>query len=182
MNEPILLTPPLDEARARSLCVGDEVTFNGVIYTARDAAHKRIVESLARGDGAPFPLEGAVIYYVGPTPGAPGQILGAAGPTTSYRMDAYAPTLLAAGARGMIGKGERSPDVVAAMKQWGGVYFAATGGAGALLGKCIEEAEIIAYPDLGPEAVRRLTVRNFPAIVATDASGQSLFASSVPTS
>ncbi|MFW5857949.1 MAG: Fe-S-containing hydro-lyase [Planctomycetota bacterium] len=177
MSDGVLtLTPPLDEAAARSLRAGDRVRLSGIVYTARDAAHRRICEALARGEAPPFPLEGAVIYYVGPTPGAPGQVLGAAGPTTSYRMDPHAPALLERGLRGMIGKGDRAADVVDAMRRHGAVYFAATGGAGALLARCIREAEVIAYPDLGPEAVRRLRVEAFPALVAIDATGNSLYA------
>jgi fumarate hydratase subunit beta len=169
------LNPPLDDDTARSLRAGAEVRFNGVLYSARDAAHKRLCEALERGEDLPFDPAGAVIYYVGPTPGAPGQVLGAAGPTTSYRMDAYAPQLIRAGVRGMIGKGARSPEVIDAMRESGAVYFAATGGAGALLARAIVEAEVIAYEDLGAEAVRRLVVEDFPAIVAVDASGASLY-------
>ena len=177
MTGNVRITPPLDTATARSLRAGMEVLFTGVIYTARDAAHQRLVAALDRGEQPPFDLEGAVIYYVGPTPGAPGQPVGSAGPTTSVRMDAYAPRLLAAGARGMIGKGERSAEVVRAMREHAGVYFAAIGGAGALLGRCIEAADTVAYADLGPEAIRRFTVRDFPAIVAIDADGHSLYPS-----
>ncbi len=176
MTQPIIdITTPLNEAQARSLKAGDEVRLRGVVYTARDAAHRRMVEALDRGEALPFPLEGAVIYYVGPSPGRPGQVIGSAGPTTSGRMDAYAPRLIALGLRGMIGKGDRGPAVVEAMRQYGAVYFAATGGAGALLGRCIQSAEIVAYEDLGTEAVRRLTVEDFPALVAIDAAGRSMF-------
>ena len=177
---PVQIVPPLDEATARGLRAGTEVRISGIVYAARDAAHKRLVAALDRGEALPFDVAGAVIYYVGPTPGAPGQIVGAAGPTTSYRMDAYAPRLLALGLRGMIGKGNRSPEVIAAMRQHGAVYFAATGGAGALLGRCIVRAEIVAYEDLGPEALRRFEVRDFPAIVAIDAEGRSLFTDRTP--
>jgi fumarate hydratase subunit beta len=167
---------PLDESTARSLRAGELVELSGILYTARDAAHKRLCEALAAGEPLPFDARGAVLYYVGPTPGAPGQVLGSAGPTTSYRMDAYAPALLCAGVRGMIGKGDRSPGVVEAMRRAGAVYFAATGGAGALLARCIVESETLAYPDLGAEAVRRLRVAAFPAVVAIDAEGRSLYA------
>lgn len=172
---PITLSPPLSEDAARGLRAGTRVAFTGTLYTARDAAHLRICEALDAGRPPPFPLEGAVIYYVGPTPGAPGQVVGAAGPTTSYRMDAYAPRLLAEGLRGMIGKGDRSPEVIAAMGEYGALYFAATGGAGALLARTIRSAEVIAYEDLGAEAVRRIEVEAFPAIVAIDSTGHSLY-------
>ena len=172
---PLQLRAPLDEAQVRALAAGTEVRFDGVLYTARDAAHQRMMEALDRGEPLPFPIEGAVIYYVGPSPGAPGQVLGSAGPTTSSRMDSYAPRLIALGLRGMIGKGERGAAVVGAMVKHGAVYFAATGGAGALLGKRILSAEIVAYPELGAEAVRRLEVADFPAVVAQDAAGRTLF-------
>lgn len=172
--DPVALVPPLDEQTVRSLRAGDRVRLDGVLYTARDAAHRRIVEALERGEAPPFPLEGAAVYYVGPTPGRDGRPVGAAGPTTSYRMDAWTPALLARGVRAMIGKGDRAPDVVEAMQRCGAVYLAATGGAGALLARCIRSAEVIAWPDLGPEAVRRLEVEAFPAIVAIDSAGHSL--------
>ena len=178
-DQPINLTPPLDLDTARRLTAGVSVRFNGVIYTARDAAHKRLIQMLEAGQPLPFPVAGAVIYYVGPTPGTPEQVLGSAGPTTSYRMDAYAPRLLAAGVRGMIGKGPRGAAVVEAMREYGAVYFAATGGAGALLGKCIQKADVIAFDDLGPEALRRLEVRDFPALVAIDSTGRSLYQQAV---
>ena len=173
---PIMVVPPLDEATARALRAGTQVRINGTVYAARDAAHKRLVAALDRGEPLPFDVRGAVIYYVGPTPGAPGQVVGSAGPTTSSRMDSYAPRLLALGLRGMIGKGNRSPEVIEAMKRHGAVYLAATGGAGALLGRCIVAQEIVAYEDLGPEALRRFEVRDFPAIVAIDAEGRTMFA------
>lgn len=181
-NGIIRLSPPLDEPTTRALRCGQEVRFDGVLYAARDAAHQRLVDTLERGEPLPFPLGGAVIYYVGPSPGTPDQVVGSAGPTTSERMDAYTPMLLAAGVRGMIGKGDRSPAVRDAMQRYGAVYFAATGGAGALLGRCIREAEVVAYPDLGPEAVRRLVVADFPALVAIDARGQSLYRRDSPGS
>ncbi|MBU4460200.1 MAG: FumA C-terminus/TtdB family hydratase beta subunit [Verrucomicrobia bacterium] len=166
---------PLDEARARALRAGTPVRLNGVVYTARDAAHRRLAEALDRGEAPPFDLRDAVIYYVGPSPGATDQIVGSAGPTTSSRMDVYTPRLIALGLRGMIGKGERTAPVVEAMRRHGAVYFAATGGAGALLGRCVVASEVVAFADLGAEAVRRLTLRDFPAIVAVDASGRSLY-------
>ncbi|MHC4887000.1 MAG: Fe-S-containing hydro-lyase [Planctomycetota bacterium] len=166
---------PLTPDTAKGLKAGDVLHLNGVLYTARDAAHLRICQALARGESPPFPLKGAVIYYVGPTPGTPEQVVGAAGPTTSYRMDAYAPLLLDQGVLGMIGKGQRSTEVVEAMKRNGAVYLAATGGAGALLARAIHSAEVVAYEDLGTEAVRRLEVRDFPVVVAIDATGKSLY-------
>ena len=166
---------PLDEPRARALEAGLLVRLSGVVYAARDSAHKRMIAALDAGEPLPVDLRDAVIYYVGPSPGIPGQILGSAGPTTSSRMDAYAPRLIAMGLRGMIGKGGRSAAVVEAMKAHGAVYFAATGGAGALLGRCIVAAETVAYPDLGPESLRRLVIRDFPAVVAIDARGRSLY-------
>ncbi|HBF33566.1 TPA: Fe-S-containing hydro-lyase [Candidatus Sumerlaeota bacterium] len=175
MSEPIKLTTPLTEDQTRVLRAGDQIRISGVVYTARDAAHKRLVELLDQKQPLPFDMDGAIIYYVGPTPGAPDQVFGAAGPTTSYRMDAYAPRLIALGLRGMIGKGNRSPEVVDAMKQHGAVYFAATGGAGALLAKCIVKSETVAWDDLGAEALRRLEVVNFPVVVAIDAEGTSLY-------
>jgi fumarate hydratase subunit beta len=175
MTTPTIVHPPLDEKTVRGLKAGTEVRFEGVVYAARDAAHKRMMEALDRGDPLPFDIRGAVIYYVGPSPGTPDQIVGAAGPTTSSRMDSYTPRLLALGLRGMIGKGGRARDVVEAMKLHGAVYFAATGGAGALLGRKILRQEIVAYEDLGPEALRRFEVADFPALVAIDAAGTSLY-------
>ena len=171
----VTITPPLTEAQARALVVGTEVRIEGVVYAARDAAHARLMAVLDRGEALPFDLRGAILYYVGPSPGAPGQVVGAAGPTTSARMDVFTPRLIEAGLRGMIGKGERSAPVVDAMRRWGAVYFAATGGAGALLGRTIVKADVVAFEDLGPEAVRRLVVVDFPAIVAQDAEGRSLY-------
>jgi len=172
---PVTLSTPLDDRTIQGLSLGTPVLFSGVLYAARDAAHKRLMAALDKGEPLPIDLKGAVIYYVGPTPGAPGQVVGSAGPTTSSRMDSYAPRLIALGLKGMIGKGGRAPEVIAAMKQHGALYFAATGGAGALLGRCIEKADIVAYEDLGPEALRRLVVKNFPAILAIDAKGNSLY-------
>ena len=166
---------PMDEATARSLRSGDRCLLSGVLYTARDAAHKRLCDCLDRGEKLPFEIQDAVIYYVGPTPAAPGRVIGSAGPTTSYRMDAFAPRLLALGQRGMIGQGTRSTEVVDAMKKYGAVYFGATGGAGALLSQCITKAEVIAYEDLGPEALRRLEVRDLPVTVVIDSLGNNLY-------
>jgi len=171
---------PLDEARARALRAGTLVRLNGVVYAARDVAHMRMAAAVDRGEALPFDLRGAVIYYVGPSPGSEGRPVGSAGPTTSSRMDVYAPRLIGRGLRGTIGKGERSAAVVEAMRRHGAVYFAATGGAGALLGRCVVAGEIIAYEDLGPEAVRRLVLRDFPAIVAIDAEGRSLYDRGAP--
>ena len=166
---------PLSIETVRTLHAGDTVLISGTIYTARDAAHKRICEALAAGSPLPFDLTDAVIYYVGPTPPKPGQTIGAAGPTTSGRMDAYAPILMAHGLRGMIGKGERLPEVTDSMRSHCAVYFAATGGAGALLSHCIQKSEVIAYEDLGTEAVRRLYVSDFPATVVIDCYGNDLY-------
>lgn len=175
MPNAIVLETPLSESDVTALKIGDRVLLNGVVYTARDAAHKRLVELLERGEPLPFPLEGQVIYYVGPSPAAPGRPVGAAGPTTSYRMDAYAPVLIRHGLRGMIGKGARNEAVKEAMRRGKAVYFAAIGGAGALMARSIVSAEVIAYPELGPEAVRRLEVKNFPVIVANDVHGGDLY-------
>jgi fumarate hydratase subunit beta len=151
------------------------VLLSGVIYTARDAAHKRLVTLLEQGEDLPFDPAGAVIFYVGPTPPKPGEVIGSAGPTTSYRMDPYAPALMAAGVRGMVGKGPRSDAVVQAMQRHGAVYFAAVGGAAVVVAQSIVAAEVIAYDDLGAEAIRRLEVRDFPCIVAIDSQGNSLY-------
>ena len=169
------LKTPLGEADARKLRAGDSVLLTGVIYTARDAAHKRLCELVEAGKPLPFDPMDAVIYYVGPTPAKPGQAIGSAGPTTSYRMDAYSPALIRAGETGMIGKGKRNAEVINAMKEYGAVYFAAIGGAGALLSSCIKSAEIVAYEDLGAEAVRRLTVEDFPVVCVIDSCGNNLY-------
>jgi fumarate hydratase subunit beta len=174
---PISIELPLRREQAASLRAGDRVSFSGLLYTARDAAHKRLVELVRAGKPLPFPLEDAVVYYVGPTPARPGGVIGSAGPTTSYRMDAYAPTLIEGGLRGMIGKGKRSDEVTAAMVRGGAVYFGAIGGAGALLADRIRAAEIIAFADLGPEAIRRLRVEDFPAVVVIDCLGNNLYRS-----
>jgi fumarate hydratase subunit beta len=175
MQQGKAIQTPLTEEALRALKTGDRVLISGIVYTARDAAHKRLVETLERGEALPFDLAGQIIYYVGPTPPKPGSVIGSAGPTTAYRMDSYAPTLIARGLKGMIGKGARGPEVIAAIKKYGAVYFAATGGAGALISKTIEKAEVIAYEELGPEAVRRLVVRDFPAIVANDIQGNDIY-------
>ncbi len=169
------LTTPLSEEDVRKLQAGDVVYLSGVLYTARDAAHKRLVDLIEAGEELPFELEGSVIYFVGPTPPKPGDPIGSAGPTTSYRMDSYSPTLLKHGSRGMIGKGKRNQAVKDACKEYGGVYFGATGGAGALLGKRIKSAEVIAYPELGPEAIRRIEVDEFPVTVINDTHGNDLY-------
>jgi fumarate hydratase subunit beta len=172
---PIRLTTPLSRADVEALRAGDRVVLSGTVYTARDAAHARLIALLNEGRPLPFALEGQVIYYVGPTPPRPGQPIGSAGPTTSGRMDPYTPALLAAGLRGMIGKGSRSPEVREAMARHGAVYFAATGGAGALLARRIRSAEVVAWEDLGPEAVRRLVVEDFPLVVIDDVRGHDLY-------
>ena len=171
----ISITAPLTREAARQLKAGDSCLISGVIYTARDAAHKRLCELAAQGKPFPMEMQDAVIYFVGPTPAKEGQAIGSAGPTTSYRMDAYSPTLIANGQTGMIGKGKRGPEVIAAMKEHGAVYFGAIGGCGALLSKCIKKAEIVAYEDLGAEAIRRLEVEDFPAIVIIDSEGNNLY-------
>ena len=169
------ISVPASEQELKKLKAGDSVLLSGTVYTARDAAHKRICECLDRGERPPFDLNGSAVYYVGPTPEHDGCCIGSAGPTTSYRMDAYAPTLIALGLRGMIGKGRRNAAVIASMKQHGAVYFGAIGGCGALLSKCIKKAEVIAYEDLGAEALRRLEVEDFPVTVIIDALGNDLY-------
>ena len=169
------ITLPLTEELAKTLHAGDQLLLTGTIYTSRDAGHKRMCEALAKGEDIPFDPKDATIYYVGPTPAKPGQVIGSAGPTTSGRMDAYAPTMMSVGARGMIGKGARLPEVVEAMKKYSGVYFGAIGGAGALLAKCIKKAELIAYEDLGAEALRKLYVEDMPVVVIIDSEGNNLY-------
>ena len=170
---------PLTREEARTLRAGESCLLSGVIYTARDAAHKRLCERLDRGEELPMDIRDAVIYFVGPTPAKPGQAIGSAGPTTSYRMDAYSPKLIRAGLTGMIGKGKRGDEVVAAMKECGAVYFGAIGGCGALLSRCIRKAEVIAYDDLGTEAIRKLEVRDFPVIVVIDSQGNNLYETAI---
>ena len=175
MTSPRKIELPLTREIAGDLRAGEYVLLSGTIYTARDAAHKRLVEALEKGEALPFPPEGATIYYTGPTPAPPGAVIGSAGPTTAYRMDPYVEPLLKAGVLGMIGKGARKGDVPELIKKSKAVYFAAPGGCGALLGKSIKECEIIAYPDLGTEAVRRLRVEDFPVFVAQDSFGNSIY-------
>lgn len=169
------ITTPLSEEVIKDLKTGDMVEITGVIYTARDAAHKRLVDLIDRGEALPFDLDGAVIYYVGPTPPKPGAVIGSAGPTTSSRMDKYAPILIEKGLKGMIGKGQRSQYVRNAIVSNKAVYFASIGGAAALLSKHIKSSEIVAYEDLGPEAIRKLYVEDFPAIVVNDIYGGDLY-------
>ena len=169
------LQPPLTEDQVRSLKAGEQVLITGAIYTARDMAHKRLCESIDSGSELPFQLEGAIIYFVGPTPARPGRVIGAAGPTTSSRMDAFSPKLIAKGLRVMIGKGYRSGEVRDALKKYGAVHLSTIGGAGALLSRHIVSTEVIAYEDLGTEAVRKLQVVDFPAVVAYDCHGSSVY-------
>lgn len=171
------IVTPLTREIVKTLKAGDSCTITGTIYTARDAAHKRLCELVAQGKELPMEIKDAIIYFVGPTPAKPGQAIGSAGPTTSYRMDAYSPTLISIGQTGMIGKGKRNEEVIAAMKEHGAVYFGAIGGCGALLSKCIKSAEIVAYEDLGAEAIRRLEVEDFPVVVIIDAEGNNLYES-----
>lgn len=170
---------PLAEGAAAELRAGDYVYLTGTVYTARDAAHKRMYEAMERGEGLPLELKNNVIYYMGPSPARPGRPIGSAGPTTSGRMDKYAPSLLDLGLKGMIGKGKRSEAVRDAIVRNGAVYFAAVGGAGALLSRSIVSSEVIAYDDLGTEAIRRLEVKNFPVIVVMDAEGNNLYESAL---
>jgi len=172
----IRLTTPLADADVEKLSAGDPVLLSGAVYTARDAAHARLVELVRDGKPLPFDVRGQVIYFVGPTPAPPGRPIGSAGPTTSYRMDPYSPILIGLGLKGMIGKGKRSAEVVEAMKRHKAVYFGATGGAAALIAKRIVSSEIVAYEDLGPEAIRRLEVVDFPATVIIDCRGGDLYA------
>lgn len=169
------LQTPLTKEKIESLKSGDYVYITGTIYTARDAAHKRMSEALANGEELPIDVKDQVIYYMGPTPAKEGQVIGSAGPTTSSRMDKYAPKLLDLGLSGMIGKGKRSQDVIDSIVLNGAVYFAAVGGAGALLSKCIKKSEVVAYDDLGTEAIRKLEVEKFPAIVVIDRMGNNLY-------
>jgi fumarate hydratase subunit beta len=169
------ITSPISPKVIEELTVGTSVNISGVIYTARDAAHKRLIEALDKGEKLPFELKGQTIYYTGPSPAPPGKVIGAAGPTTSHRMDAYTPRLLAAGVKAMIGKGSRSDEVKKAIKEYKAVYLAAAGGIGALLSSAVKEARVIAYEELGPEAVMRLVVENFPAVVANDIYGGDIF-------
>ena len=175
MDDTIRLAPPLSDADVGRLQIGDKVLISGAIYTGRDAAHKRLTELISAGKPLPIDIRGQIIYYVGPSPAKPGRPVGAAGPTTSYRMDGYAPALIRLGLKGMIGKGARSQDVKDAMTEFKAVYFAAIGGAGALMAQAIQKAEIIAYEELGPEAIRKLEVEEFPVIVVNDVRGNDLY-------
>ena len=171
----ISIKTPLSREAARKLRSGDSCLISGVIYTARDAAHKRLCELVAQGKELPLDMKDSILYFVGPTPAKPGEAIGSAGPTTSYRMDAYSPILIAQGQTGMIGKGKRSPEVIDAMRKHGAVYFGAIGGCGALLSQCIKKSEVIAYDDLGAEAIRRLEVEDLPVIVIIDSEGDNLY-------
>jgi len=175
MAHPKRISTPLSEEVVTSLQSGDQVLISGWLYTARDAAHRRMDDLIKQGKDLPFDIRGQIIYYVGPSPAKPGQIIGSAGPTTSSRMDAYAPALIARGLKGMIGKGSRSGEVIRAMMQYKAVYFGGVGGAGALLARTIKEVEMVAYEDLGTEAIRRLKVEDFPAIVVNDVKGNDLY-------
>jgi fumarate hydratase subunit beta len=174
-TEKMNIKSPIEEKVIAKLTVGTRVTISGVIYTARDAAHHRIVQALDKGEELPFDLKGQTLYYTGPSPARAGQAIGSAGPTTSSRMDKYTPQLLAAGVKAMIGKGGRSAEVREAIRKYKAAYLVATGGAGALLARTIKRVEVIAYEELGTEAIMRLTVENFPAIVADDIYGEDLF-------
>jgi len=166
---------PLTEEKLKDLKAGDNVYISGVIYTGRDAAHQRLIDTINKGENLPFDIKDQIIYYVGPSPAKPGEVIGSAGPTTSYRMDDLTVPLLELGLNGMIGKGSRNQSVVDGMKEYGAVYFAAIGGAGALIADSIKEAEVIAYNELGPEAIRRLVVEDFPVIVVIDSEGNNLY-------
>jgi len=169
------LTTPLSVNDVESLRSGDRVTLTGIVYTARDAAHRKLLELIEKGEELPIPIEGQVIYYVGPSPAPPGRVIGAAGPTTSYRMDPFAPKLLELGLKGMIGKGKRSKEVIEAMVRYKAVYMAAVGGAGALMAKAIKAARVVAYEELGPEAIRELKVEKLPVVVVNDTIGNDLY-------
>lgn len=170
---------PLEKEIVKTLRAGDYVYITGTIYTARDAAHKRMDETLREGKELPVPLKDGIVYYMGPSPAREGRVIGSAGPTTASRMDKYTPKLLDLGLSGMIGKGKRSKEVIDAIIRNQSVYFAAVGGAGALLSKCIQESEVVAYDDLGTEAIRRLTVKNFPVIVVIDCGGNNLYETAI---
>jgi len=175
MADAIYLTTPLNKEVLKQLKIGDKVYISGTIYTGRDAAHKRLVDLVQAGKDLPFDIEGQIIYYVGPAPAPPGKPIGSAGPTTSYRMDPYAPILMDAGLKGMIGKGPRNQAVIDSMKKNNAVYFAAIGGAAVVVAESIKEAKVIAYEDLGTEAIRELKVKNFPCIVANDVHGNDIY-------
>jgi len=175
MANEIRLKTPLTDEDADKLKIGDKVLITGVIYTGRDSAHKRMIDLVNQGKELPMDVKGQIIYYVGPTPARPGKPIGSAGPTTSYRMDAYAPKMMEKGMKGMIGKGNRAPEVIEAMKKYKAIYFGATGGAGAVLARSIKKATVVAYEDLGPEAIHRLEVEDFPAVVINDTKGNDLY-------
>ena len=169
------IVTPLTEEKVVGLKAGDSILLSGTIYTARDAAHKRLIELINEGEKLPFNIEGEIIYYVGPSPAKPGEVIGSAGPTTSYRMDPYTPTLLDLGLRGMIGKGSRSEEVIESIKRNKSIYFGAIGGAAALIGKSVIDSKIIAYEDLGAEAIRKIEVKDLPLIVVIDSEGNNLY-------
>ncbi len=169
------INTPLSDDVIKALKSGDKLLISGVIYTGRDAAHKRLVDLIEKGEELPFDIAGQIIYFVGPTPARPGRPVGSAGPTTSYRMDAYSPRLIEKGLKGMIGKGARSPEVIEAMMKFGCIYMAAVGGAGALISQSIKSSEVIAYEDLGPEAIRRMEVEDMPVVVVNDTRGNDLY-------
>ena len=175
MADPVKIQTPLTDDVIMKLKAGDRVLITGVIYTGRDMAHKYMVEGLQKGEQPPFDLKGQILYYTGPTPAPPGRPIGSAGPTTSYRMDKYTPALLELGLKGMIGKGPRGQAVKDAIRKYRALYFAAIGGAGALISKSIRKADVIAYPELGTEAVMRLEVEDFPAVVVNDVQGGDLY-------
>ena len=175
MADPKKIITPLTDEIVEDLRIGESVLISGVIYTGRDSAHKRLVDTLNRGEELPFDVKGQIIYYAGPAPAKPGKPIGSIGPTTSYRMDPYAPQLIAQGLKGMIGKGNRAAEVIEAQKKYKAVYFGAIGGAAALMALSVKKAEIIAYEDLGPEAIRRLEVEDFPAVVVNDCYGGDLY-------
>jgi fumarate hydratase subunit beta len=175
MREVKTITTPLSESIVQNLKAGDSVLISGVLYTGRDSAHKRLIESLNQGNDLPFDIRGQIIYYAGPAPAKPGRPIGSIGPTTSYRMDPYAPKLIQMGLKGMIGKGNRSEEVKNAIRQYKAVYFGAIGGAAALMAQSVKKAEIVAYEDLGPEAVRKLEVENLPVVVVNDCYGGDLY-------
>ena len=166
---------PLSLEDRKTIHSGDYVLLSGTVYTARDAAHQRMWEAMEKGEALPIDIKGQCIYYLGPSPSRPGTVIGSAGPTTSSRMDKYTPEMLDKGLKGMVGKGKRSPEVIEAMKRNGAVYFAAVGGAGALLSKCIKKADVVAYDDLGTEAIRKLEIENLPVIVVIDKDGNNLY-------
>ncbi|MFH1942831.1 MAG: Fe-S-containing hydro-lyase [bacterium] len=175
MVEPKRIIIPLTDEVVDGLRIGDSVLISGIIYTGRDSAHKRLVDALDRNEELPVDFAGQIIYYAGPAPAKPGKPIGSVGPTTSYRMDPYAPKLIAVGLKGMIGKGNRSEEVIQAIQKYKAVYFGAIGGAAALMAKSVKKAEVVAYEDLGPEAIRRLEVEDFPAVVVNDCHGGDLY-------